>query len=286
MMILAVVALAFGTSALATPPLFSVTHPQRSGELLLAGTVHFLPDRDTATPAAFERAYDRADRLVFELDLSRDMTQLGRQMLPLAQDEPDGLLVAIASPGELDRLAQDAEKAGLPFGQLVNFEAWFVMLQLNAMLVHRHGLDSASGVESIYAARAASDGKPVEGLETIREQLRYFDDISNERQLVLLRGFLDEADEFGSDLDAMIAAWKNGDDQQLDDLLQASWEESPDLAEALLYSRNRDWRDKLEAYFGEPETTLVMVGAGHLVGERSVPDLLRQRGYAVERVGE
>ena len=55
------------------------------------------------------------------------------------------------------------------------------------------------------------------------------------------------------------------------------------IQEDLLYKRNADWIPKLEKIF-EQDKVFVAVGAGHLQGPRGVIELLKQRGYTVQRI--
>ena len=56
---------------------------------------------------------------------------------------------------------------------------------------------------------------------------------------------------------------------------------TPEEEEALLYARNADWADKIPAIIAD-KSTLFVVGAAHLPGERGVLELLRAKGYVVE----
>ena len=50
------------------------------------------------------------------------------------------------------------------------------------------------------------------------------------------------------------------------------------LAAALLYDRNANWAEWIEARLNStPGTVFIAVGAGHLAGERSVQDYLAER---------
>ena len=61
---------------------------------------------------------------------------------------------------------------------------------------------------------------------------------------------------------------------------------SKDFDEKVLYSRNITMTDKLEEYFNSGYNTFFMVGAGHLVGEDGIANLLVQRGYTVKQVNK
>ena len=81
----------------------------------------------------------------------------------------------------------------------------------------------------------------------------------------------------------MMRYWQKGQVAKLHALLFKSFEDYPEIEDRLLLQRNKDWVAKIEAMLGGPETVLVVVGAGHLIGSGSVVDILRQKGYTVKQ---
>ena len=59
--------------------------------------------------------------------------------------------------------------------------------------------------------------------------------------------------------------------------------ESEDIATRILYSRNENWADKMPSIMSE-KSTLFAVGAGHLVGDKNILELLRAKGYKIKAV--
>ena len=57
----------------------------------------------------------------------------------------------------------------------------------------------------------------------------------------------------------------------------------PELHQRLLLNRNTAWIPKLKKWFAADEPCLIIVGAGHLVGEGSVLDLLKKEGWSVQQ---
>jgi len=61
----------------------------------------------------------------------------------------------------------------------------------------------------------------------------------------------------------------------------------PDLkpiADRLYDERNLGMLDQIEIYLTHPETTTVMVGAGHLGGPNGLVTLLTEKGYLVQQL--
>jgi uncharacterized protein YbaP (TraB family) len=92
---------------------------------------------------------------------------------------------------------------------------------------------------------------------------------------------LADTERLDEEIEDLLAAWRSGDTDALEDKLSAAYEEFPELYRPLAKDRNRAWVERLEELLEERDEYLVVVGALHLVGRHSVVDLLRQRGHAV-----
>ena len=57
-----------------------------------------------------------------------------------------------------------------------------------------------------------------------------------------------------------------------------------DIHRAALIVRNADWTDQIETMMKGSGTAFVAVGAAHLADQDSVIDMLKARGYTVERL--
>ena len=75
-----------------------------------------------------------------------------------------------------------------------------------------------------------------------------------------------------------------GDTDLLIELTRRGILADPELAQVLLYDRNRSWAAQIENLLSASERPLIAVGAGHLLGERGLPALLESRGYTVSRL--
>ena len=60
-------------------------------------------------------------------------------------------------------------------------------------------------------ARAAGDGKPIDGLEELHEQLQFLDGLSIDAQRGMLMQALEESATLSETIDEMIRAWRYGD---------------------------------------------------------------------------
>ena len=141
-----------------------------------------------------------------------------------------------------------------------------------------------AGVEMRLTQRAAQDHKPIQGLETAREQLEIMARLPDKQQREFLLYSVDDAERTASELDAMLNAWRRGDAATMAKLLQEGFDEYPDLYRPLTVERNRKWIPQIEQLLDDKEDYLVVVGALHLVGTDSVIDLLERKGYKVKQL--
>jgi uncharacterized protein YbaP (TraB family) len=152
------------------------------------------------------------------------------------------------------------------------------------------GLPPTPPMDRVLSARAAGEHKPIVFLEPVDRQLaalaRWFD-------VKALRMLLDELPTSEQHARALLAAYIAGDertmlalnDDEKADALRHGYttaEYDREMAD-LLYDRNASWIAPIEQLHATGGG-FVAVGALHLVGPRSVLDLLAHRGYRIARI--
>lgn len=246
----------------------------------LAGSVHALPKNDAAFPEQLERAYQAADVIVLEVDLD-DMNPLdaikfitSNGTLPANQSLAD--VVGAEPYARVTKLAASLE---VPEFVISKLEPWSAALILTQYALTKTGFDPNLGIDMQITERARTDGKPIEGLETVIDQLSVFDARSFEEQTRFLLDSAEDVPKLNEDLQDLIAAWRTGDLRALEKAFIEERAKSPELYDALLGVRNRQWLPKIEALLNEERDYLVVVGALHYVGKDGLLALLRKDGH-------
>jgi uncharacterized protein len=251
----------------------------------LAGSIHLLREKDLPLPAVFERAYAEAEELVFEIDMATmsapDSAQKMRALGSLPAGEELGDKVSGAT---MERLGEYLKKRGMPRGVFDTFTPGMVYLTIGALEVARSGAKPDLGLEMVYFGKSVRDGKPSSGLETVAFQMSRFNEFGTEFIEELITESIAEADESPEVFDAIVAAWRSGDEEALGDLILEQTGPHSRLHEILLVDRNRNWIPGIEKHLATNRDVMFLVGAGHLVGEDSVVDLLREKGYEVKQL--
>lgn len=251
--------------------------------IYLFGTVHMLKPGVGWFDDGVKSAFDASDELVLELvmppadEMQALVSELG--MTATGPALPDQL-----SPAEAAKFRAALPEMGLSPEALDRAEPWLAATMLSAAPLRQLGYDEKDGAEAVLTAAAKAGGKKVEGLETAREQLGYFDRLPLTAQRALLVDTLEDLPKAGETIDRMVAAWSAGDADGIARLMNEDLSRSPELADALLAQRNRKWADWLATRMKKPGTVFVAVGAGHLAGNAGVQSELAKRGLKAERV--
>ncbi len=252
--------------------------------IYLFGTVHVLKPGLSWFDEAVKTAFDKSDQLMLEMVLPDDPAQVGKEMMPLALDQSGKTLSSRLDPDQLAAYQAAMASVGLPAAQFDAFEPWFPAITLSMLPLTKLGYDPEQGAEKQLTSMAKASGKPVAGFETFTEQLGFFDTLPETQQVAFLNSVVKDLDKLGPQLDKMVLLWTKGDPDGLAAAMNESMAATPELAKILLWDRNARWADQIKARMDKPGTVFVAVGAGHLAGDKSVQDYLKERGLTVKRV--
>lgn len=252
--------------------------------IYLFGTVHVLKPGLGWFDEAVKTAFDKSDQLILEIVMPEDQAEALKVMMPLAIDQGGKTLSSRLNPEQLAAYQAAMTSVGLPAAQFDMFEPWFPAITLSVLPLTKLGYDPEQGAEKQLTRFARDAGKPVAGLETLTEQLGFFDGLPETQQVAFLDTVVKDLDKLGPQLDKMVALWAKGDPDGLAVAMNESMAATPELAKTLLWDRNARWAEQLAARMDQPGTVFVAVGAGHLAGEKSVQDYLKARGLTAKRV--
>jgi uncharacterized protein YbaP (TraB family) len=262
----------------------SLWHVQgAAGEVYLLGSVHVLPPNLNWRTPSINRGLMRADVFVFEVPQDDAAVAELQALIQQRGFLPPGMsLRAMLRPetrADYDALVADS---GLSAAELDRQRPWLAGIQMLFSQMRKLRYAANSGVDSVLGAMAAKDKKPVRYLETIQEQFALLAPEDRKLELQEFEAGLKDLRDLGTELEPMIKAWSNGDQAELDRLINGSLKDYPAARKELLDDRNANWLPKIQAMLKEKHVFFIAVGAGHLTGPKGVPALLRKAGYKVD----
>lgn len=255
--------------------------------IYLLGSIHLLRSDDYPLPAAFDAAYDDADVLIMEIDmddLDPIATQTAFTTYGVLQD--DKTLRDLMGESYYRQAVSAAEVVDIPLDMLSKTEPWFAAMTIEIMMLNRIGFDPTLGVEMYMMSKATADGKRIDGLETIEEQIQFLDGMSIQAQRDMLISTLTDSAKLGEMMDDLIDAWRHGDIAHLETGMLEDLEQHEELNKALVSDRNSRWVTQIESLLDDDEDYLIIVGALHLIGRDGVPMQLERNGHDVHQLRE
>ncbi|MBB3911555.1 TraB/GumN family protein [Sphingomonas desiccabilis] len=252
--------------------------------IYLFGSVHELRPDLAWFQGPVRRAFEASDALVLELVAppEAEVQEALRRVAPPADAPP---LPERLPQGYAKKLAAATRAAGYPEGAFDRMDPWLAATSLSILPLRRTGYSREAGVEAVLTASARRTGKPIEGLETQRDQIAMFDQLPEAEQIAMLTRVLDGQEAATDVMRRTAEAWSRGDTDALaaivaDDLRQTS----DAVQQRVLADRNAAWAAWIARRMAQPGRVFVAVGTGHLVGAGSLQDALAAKGLRVRRI--
>ena len=265
----------------------------RGVTIKLFGSLHIGKPEFYPLSDLIENAFRSADHLVFEIDPTSAadpqtaMLMQRRGMLPAGQT-----LQNVVSPEAYATLQQVLADMGLPAAGVNNLKPWLIALMLTNLQVSSLGYSALDGLEMYFTTRKSPQSDILE-LETMEQQLAMLDSLNPD---IFLGYSLEDLQEGAVELHDMVQAWRCADQEKLSAFLFDDFTDTQSLSvteqalvkelhQHLFIERNLVMANGIEQFIRNGSGAyFVVVGSGHLLGEGSVVELLRVRGYEVTPV--
>jgi hypothetical protein len=259
------------------------------GVVYLLGTLHV--GRADFYPLApiLETSFKQADTLVTEAELSEPQasSHLLKVLLQTGVYPTGDSIDKHIGEDTRARLARYIGTTQELASSYARMKPWFLSFAITLVEAKRMGFDPSNGVDRHFVDEATQMHKPIATLETADAQLEMMSSFPDELQDKYLLSTLVDAEHKTEIIDGMIAAWKSGNAEAMDEATAAYSQEYPALApvfDKMFGQRNDAMMLKIEQFLQTPKTYFVAVGAGHLAGERGILSQLRGKHYDVEQL--
>lgn len=266
----------------ATPAIWTIEKPN-GGTITLFGSVHLLPPNLEWRTPAFTEAFAKADVVTFEMPLDEATSpEFVAYVQQNAMNPPGVTLTSLLTAEEKAKVEAAAAVVGAPFAMLDPFRPWMAAIQLSVGFVMKEGFDPNSGIDKKVEAEAKAAGKTLDSFETGKDQIDIFISLPPEQEKAFLVIGAAEMTDNPKMLTELLDSWAAGDTAKIDEIMNSGIEGMPELGKKLLEDRNTKWVEKIAStYMADSKNYLVVVGAGHLAGDKGVPAMLRARGITV-----
>lgn len=267
----------------------------------IVGTLHLAPASFVESIPGANRILVSVDQVCGEVDMNEINSTENMQKMMEAMMLPEGQSLSdILTSEEMDKLNAYLRKIlGVDLTNPMIAEQMGKMtpvslsttLELMTYMKETPGFNPAALIDEYFQKEAIKKGKPIIGLETVDFQIQILYKSSPlDRQKEALFCSIDKEEEYSKLMKELTEAYFAQNIEELQAVMEQEYdiacgniEETEKEMELVLYGRNEDWIKKIPAIMSE-KSTLFVVGAGHLPGDRGVLKLLKDNGYKVKAV--
>lgn len=269
--------------------LWKVTDNNSGKTSYVFGTHHFAPLSLLDSIKGLDAALQNADKVYGELDMQAAMdpsAMMGMQQMMMAP--ADSTIDKVLTTKQLADLNMAWAKYGtdqIPLNALYVLKPAGLSTQLAALMSAKvlPDINVGQGIDNELQVRARKAGKQVAGLETMEFQTQMLlgDPIS--KQAEDLVETIEDIDAEAGKLVRLTNAYLAQNYKDIETICAESVLKNPESAEKMIISRNNNWMKQLEPEM-KNTNLLVVVGAGHLVGDKGILNQLKKAGYTVTPV--
>jgi uncharacterized protein len=251
----------------------------------ILGSIHAMKEDIYPLDRKIDNAFQESGSLVLEIDLNLDLNKVLAMMMQSAMYQNDDSLKKHLTPGTYELAAAAMKKSGLDIRMFEKCKPWFAAVMIETLELTKMGFNPELGIDKHFFNKAGN--KKILALETPEYQIGLFSQFKDDEQEAFLLATIKGMDLLEKEMTVMVDAWKAGNAAKMDSMLSGNMAKYPGINqtyEKLVFQRNRNMAAKIEDYLKTRETYFIVVGAAHLVGERGIIELLRDRGYSVKQM--
>ena len=256
----------------------------------LFGTIHLPDARVTTLHQSVEQAFNDSEYVYTEIPLETSdmLAQVSYLML-----EEDQTLTDIVEPDLLRRannIVKDINPA-LTIDPFLKFKVWAFATSL-PLLEQQLNNPGVLPLDAQLYQRAGNEGKGIGGIETIQEQLSYFENLTQQEELKMLQDTIEFIEDTNTQERSMaeefIQYYLQGDVDAFGELMVKYIKEdefSKVFMKKILYDRNVIMAERIykKLQKNPDRSYFFAIGAGHYWGATGVQNLLINNGLSISR---
>lgn len=252
------------------------------------GTHHMAPLSILDSIAGWHEAFDNAETIVGEIDMTGDKMEMMRKMQPFIIAPADSAIHLLYSKENFDilniKFAEYTPIQGMDLAALDMLKPAYIssLVAVQIMMREMPEYNPEFQLDTYIQERAVKNGKTIRALETVEDQAEaLYNSVPLTVQAEMLAEILDNPENSVSEAKALNYAYMN---QDMDSLVSISEKDTDsEFMQTLLKQRNNRWMHQIPEMIAG-QKCLIVVGALHLPGQDGLLSLLSDMGYKVSPV--
>ncbi len=258
-----------------------------STQVYLLGAVHVARADLYPLDKTIEDAYDSSDYLVVEVNTNNISQIESRDLLVKYGMYPKGDNFKNHVTDDLyNKLKEQFLEYDVDIALMNDYKPWVIYNLMSQLLLQSLGYKIENGMDKYFLDKAKLDNKSILQLETAEYQMALMSSIPDEISIIMTQYDIDNP-ETDTYLEGLFNAWLDGDTETMETVVFEALAEEPEMApyyEIMYDQRNINMLQKIEGFLAGDGVYFIVIGAGHLVGEKGLINLLQNKEYTVEQL--
>ncbi len=256
----------------------------------LLGSIHIASPDIYPLDSDIENAFQDSDKLVVEINIKEVGPITSMMLLEKYGTYPPGEGLRQNLDEDLyERLETSFQEMGISLSAYDDYRPWIIVTMMEGVVMVDQDYSAEYGIDVYFLEKAVERDIEILELETVEYQFEIMSGLPDRLMIKVLEMSLEgpDMDDYIDIVGFMLAQWEKGNAEGIEEVLFEDLEEEPALApyyDVMFNQRNHNMQAKIEEYLTDEYIYFIVVGAGHLVGEEGLVNLLDEAGYEVEQL--
>lgn len=255
-------------------------------DIYLGGTMHPSPTNVNYLNDSFKTIIENTDAIAVEIDLNDEkvVKEVQEKSGQLMYQE-NGELEKQLEPKEIENLKLLCKELGIDYKSTTNFTSYGIFMLLNNTIMQKLNY-TGEICDVIWAKEYKKENKLVSQLETADSQIAVLGEGYELKDLKKLLG------EYNNNIlelnktvtDSVFKAFEKSEMEYPEKHIKEMKVDDEEYYHKLITERNQGMVDKIEGYINGDKKYFVTAGYLHFVGEDSIIEMLKSKGYEIEKI--
>ena len=237
----------------------------------LLGTVHVGKKDFYPLDEKIEKAFEKSDHLVAEIDISSVKPQDLQKYIKGDPSLYEGL-----NEKDSKKFKKVLSNLGIQFNQVQNIRPTYLSIEMTMMALSKLGYTPQYGIENYFFAKKGN--RKTFGLEPLDVHFGFLTKLTKKEEHTMLMETIKSFDKLDKLFKDSWAAWKAGDIDKLEKLFIDEMKKQKSLYKLINVDRNKVMTEEINKLLKKRGTYFVMIGSAHFAGKDSIIEMLKRKG--------
>ncbi len=242
----------------------------------LYGTIHIQDNRVFLYGDEVKRAFEQAEAYAMEVIIDKIDKDKMKNLIYMKKKSLNDFYTS-EEYDLVDKYCQEKMGVGLNF--VGKMKPFFLSSQLMQLEMPK---DQDLALDAYFLMEARKADKKIIGIEKLKDQIGAISKISIEEQADMLLEMVKAPKKNSEKFEKLVQSYISFDFEQMQELLSDTTLPKQ-FEKALLIKRNKKMARRI-AKIVKKQVTFNAIGAGHLLGEKGVVELLRKKGFTMKAI--